>query len=306
MGRAISNLLVFEAGGGALHPRHRHVGSAPARTSPRPYALGGQGRAEGVLGARPAGAVDARSARARRRTRHVTNAPTAGRSERHETPCPPRRRGGRAAARPAAAPAHLGHPHSAFPKLIALPDGWQPEGIAIKRSTLLRRLDPHRRRLSRRRAHRPGRAARARARGARRHRPQGPPTSSCGWPAGRPARPSSTTRAPAPTSPSYACATGTRRSSTTSPSARREAYFTNSRAAEVFAVAAARRPRAPDRDRRRLRPDRRPDRHQPQRHRRRGGGARCVLVQTNTGKLFAADTRTGVAARDRPRRGATC
>src|SRR4051794_998276 len=35
---------------------------------------------------------------------------------------------------PAGAPAH-GHPTSPFPKLIALPDGWQPEGIAIKRST---------------------------------------------------------------------------------------------------------------------------------------------------------------------------
>ena len=36
---------------------------------------------------------------------------------------------------PAAAPAHHGHPRSPFPKLIALPDGWQPEGIAIKGST---------------------------------------------------------------------------------------------------------------------------------------------------------------------------
>jgi hypothetical protein len=36
---------------------------------------------------------------------------------------------------PAAAPAHHGHPQSPFPKLIALPDGWQPEGIAIEGST---------------------------------------------------------------------------------------------------------------------------------------------------------------------------
>ena len=49
----------------------------------------------------------------------------------HETPCPPRRRRGPAARRPPPRNAHSPS-HSAFPKLIALPDGWQPEGIAIK------------------------------------------------------------------------------------------------------------------------------------------------------------------------------
>ena len=193
---------------------------------------------------------------------------------------------------PAAAPAHHGHPQSPFPKLIALPDGWQPEGIAIKGSTFFVGSIPTGAvyrgdvRTGQGAPLVPAHEGRA-AIGLKVHHKQL-------WVAGGPTGKAFV----------YDARTGAdvaELTLTTGPRfindvaiGKREAFFTNSRAAEVFAVPL------------------------------RGGPARriaitgdfaqtgdatatnlnglavagrhtLILVQTNTGRLFAADTRTGVA-----------
>ena len=196
---------------------------------------------------------------------------------------------------PAAAPAHSPS-HSPFPKLIALPDGWQPEGIAIKHKTLLRRLDPHRR------ASTAATCAAARA-------PRSCPPTRAAPPSGSKVHHKQLWVAGGPTGKAfvYDARTGAdvaeyrpgdrhavhqrrRRSAVARPTS------PNSRAAEVFAVRCAAGTCAADRARRRLRPDRRP---RPPTNlngiaRRRTAHDRRSC-RSNTGKLFAADTRTGVA-----------
>ena len=192
---------------------------------------------------------------------------------------------------PAAAPAHSPS-HSPFPKLIALPDGWQPEGIAIKHKAFYVGSIPtgavYRGDLRSGQgaplvpAHE-GRAAI----GLKVHHKQL-------WVAGGPTGKAFVYDARSGADVAeFALATGTPFINDVAIG-RREAYFTNSRAAEVFAVAL------------------------------RGGAVRrialtgdfvqtgdpgatnlngiavagrhtIVVVQSNTGKLFAADTRTGVA-----------
>jgi outer membrane protein assembly factor BamB len=193
---------------------------------------------------------------------------------------------------PAAAPAHRSHPQSPFPKLIALPDGWQPEGIAIKRSTFyvgsiptgaVYRGDV---RTGQGAPLVPAHAGRA-AIGLKVHHKQlwvaGGPTGKAFVYDARTGADIAEFALPAVTPFINDVAIG-----------RREAYFTNSRAAEVFAIGL------------------------------RGGAVRripitgdfvqtgtptdtnlngiavagrhtLIVVQSNTGKLFAADTRTGVA-----------
>ena len=200
----------------------------------------------------------------------------------------------------APAPAHA-HPASPFPKLIALPVGLQPEGIAIKRtrpSTSAR--SPPARSIAATCA--PGQGAplvpahegRA-AIGLKVHHKQlwvaGGPTGKAfvydartgadvaeyvlatGTPfindvaLGR-ARPSSRTRAPPRSSPSPLRGGPVRRIAL---------------AGDFVQTGDA-------------------DRHQPQRHRRRGPAHARSSCRSNTGRLFAADTRTRRRARDRPRR----
>jgi outer membrane protein assembly factor BamB len=191
----------------------------------------------------------------------------------------------------AAATAHSSSP-SPFPKLIALPDGWQPEGIAIEHKTFyvgsiptgavyrgdLRTgqgaplVPPH-----------DGRAAI----GLKVHHEQlwvagGPTGKAFVYDAGTGAYVAE-----------FALATGTPFINDVAIGPR-EAYFTNSRAAEVFAI---------------------PLRGGPVRRIAIGGDFvqsgdptaidlngiavagrhTLVLVQSNTGKLFAVDARTGIA-----------
>jgi outer membrane protein assembly factor BamB len=192
---------------------------------------------------------------------------------------------------PAAAPAHSPS-HSPFPKLIAQPDGWQPEGIAIEHKTFYVGSIPtgavYRGDLRSGQgaplvpAHE-GRAAI----GLKVHHKQ---LWVAGGPTGKAFVYDARTGADVA---EFALASG--------PSfindvaiGRREAFFTNSRAAEVFAV---------------------PLRGGPVRRIPIGGDFvqtgdptatslngiavagrhTLVLVQTNTGKLFAADAGTGIA-----------
>jgi hypothetical protein len=196
-----------------------------------------------------------------------------------------------------AAPAHKpghGHGHGdPFPKLIALPDGWQPEGIAIKRSNFFVGSIPTGAvyrgdvRTGQGAPLVPAHEGRA-AIGLKVHHKQL-------WVAGGPTGKAFV----------YDARTGAdvaeHTLTTATPSfindvavGKREAFFTNSRAAEVFAV---------------------PLRGGPVRRiaitgdfAQTGGPTATnlnglavagrhtlILVQTNTGTLFAADTRTGVA-----------
>lgn len=192
---------------------------------------------------------------------------------------------------PAGAPAH-GHATSPFPKLIALPDGWQPEGIAIKRSTFyvgsiptgaVYRGDV---RTGQGAPLVPAHEGRA-AIGLKVHHRQ---LWVAGGPTGKAFVYDARTGADIA---EYALATGTPFINDVALG-RREAFFTNSRAAEVLAV---------------------PVRGGPVRRIALGGdfvqtggptannlngiavagGHTVVLVQSNTGRLFAADTRSGVA-----------
>jgi outer membrane protein assembly factor BamB len=191
---------------------------------------------------------------------------------------------------PAAAPAHSSH--SPFPKLIALPDGWQPEGIAIKHTTFYVGSIPTGAVYSG--DLRTGQGAPLvpahegrNAIGLKVHHKQ---LWVAGGPTGKAFVYDARTGADVA---EYALAGGMPFINDVAIG-RREAYFTNSRAAEVFAVPL------------------------------RGGPVRAipitgdfvqtgdptatnlngivvagrhtlVLVQTNTGKLFAADARTGVS-----------
>jgi hypothetical protein len=192
---------------------------------------------------------------------------------------------------PAAAGAHSPS-HSAFPKVIALPDGWQPEGIAIKHKTFYVGSIPtgavYRGDL------RTGQGAPLvpahegrNAIGLKVHHNQ---LWVAGGPTGKAFVYDARTGADVA---EFALATGTPFINDVAIG-RREAYFTNSRAAEVFAI---------------------PLGGGPVRRIAIGGDFvqtggptatnlngiavagrhTLVLVQTNTGKLFAADTRTGIA-----------
>jgi hypothetical protein len=190
-----------------------------------------------------------------------------------------------------AAPAHSPS-HSPFPKLIALPDGWQPEGIAIQHKTFYVGSIPTGAvyrgdlRTGQGAPLVPAHAGRA-AIGLKVHRTQ---LWVAGGPTGKAFVYDARTGADIA---EFALATGTPFINDVAIG-RREAYFTNSRAAEVFAI---------------------PLRGGPVRRIAIGGDFvqtgdptatnlngiavagrhTLVLVQTNTGKLFAADARTGVA-----------
>jgi outer membrane protein assembly factor BamB len=192
---------------------------------------------------------------------------------------------------PAAAPAHSPS-HSPFPKLIALPDGWQPEGIAIKHKTFYVGSIPTGAvyrgdlRTGQGAPLVPAHEGRA-AIGLKVHHKQL-------WVAGGPTGKAFVYDARTGADIAEHTLVGGTPFINDVAIGRREAYFTNSRAAEVFAIPL------------------------------RGGPARripitgdfvqtgdptatnlngiavagrhtLVLVQTNTGKLFAADARTGVA-----------
>jgi hypothetical protein len=193
---------------------------------------------------------------------------------------------------PAAATAHHGHPQSPFPKLIALPDGWQPEGIAMKRSTFYVGSIPT------------GAVYRGDVRTG-----QGAPLvlahegrAAIGlkvrhkqlWVAGGPTGNAFVYDARTGADVAeFALTTGARFINDVAIG-KREAFFTNSRAAEVFAVglrggAVRRIPITGDFV----------QTGDPTATNLNGiavaGRHTIVLVQTNTGQLFAADTRTGVA-----------
>jgi outer membrane protein assembly factor BamB len=193
---------------------------------------------------------------------------------------------------PAAAPAHHPHPPFPFPKLIALPDGWQPEGIAIKHSTFyvgsiptgaVYRGDV---RTGEGAPFVPAHEGRA-AIGLKVHHGQL-------WVAGGPTGKAFVYDARTGTDVAeFALATGTPFINDVAIG-RREAFFTNSRAPEVFAIALGGGPvrRIPITG----------DFVQtgaPTDTNLNGlvvaGRHTLVLVQSNTGRLFAADTRTGVA-----------
>ena len=192
---------------------------------------------------------------------------------------------------PTAAGAHSPS-HSAFPKLIALPDGWQPEGIAIKHKTFYVGSIPtgavYRGDL--RTGHGaplvPAHEGRA-AIGLKVHHKQ---LWVAGGPTGKAFVYDARTGADVA---EFALATGTPFINDVAIG-RREAYFTNSRAAEVFAIGL------------RGGPVRRiaiggdfVQTGDPTATNLNGiavaGRHTLVLVQSNTGKLFAADTRTGIA-----------
>jgi outer membrane protein assembly factor BamB len=192
---------------------------------------------------------------------------------------------------PAAAPAHAPS-HFPFPKLIALPDGWQPEGIAIQRKSFYVGSIPT------------GAVYRGDLRTG-----QGAPLvpahdgrSAIGlkvhhkqlWVAGGPTGKAFVYDARTGADVAeFTLATGTPFINDVAIG-RREAYFTNSRAAEVFVIPL------------RGGPVRRipvtgdfVQTGDPTATNLNGiavaGRHMLVLVQTNTGKLFAADARTGVA-----------
>jgi outer membrane protein assembly factor BamB len=192
---------------------------------------------------------------------------------------------------PATAPAHAPS-HFPFPKLIALPDGWQPEGIAIQRKSFYVGSIPT------------GAVYRGDLRTG-----QGAPLvpahdgrSAIGlkvhhkqlWVAGGPTGKAFVYDARTGADVAeFTLATGTPFINDVAIG-RREAFFTNSRAAEVFAVglrdgAVRRIPITGDFV----------QTGAPTDTNLNGiavaGRHTIVHVQTNTGKLFAADTRTGVA-----------
>jgi outer membrane protein assembly factor BamB len=194
---------------------------------------------------------------------------------------------------PAAAPAHHSHPQSPFPKLIALPDGWQPEGIAIKRSTFyvgsiptgaVYRGDV---RTGQGAPLVPAHEGRA-AIGLKVHHKQL-------WVAGGPTGKAFVydARTGADVAEFALPTTGTPFINDVAIGPR-EAYFTNSRAAEVFAVPLQGGPvrriaitgdfvqtgAATDTNLNGIAV---------------AGRHTLILVQSNTGRLFAADARTGVA-----------
>jgi outer membrane protein assembly factor BamB len=193
---------------------------------------------------------------------------------------------------PTAAPAHHAHPQSPFPKLIALPDGWQPEGIAIKRSTFyvgsiptgaVYRGDV---RTGQGAPLVPAHEGRA-AIGLKVHHKQ---LWVAGGPTGKAFVYDARTGADVA---EFALTTATPFINDVAIG-RHEAFFTNSRAAEVFAIPL------------RGGPVRRiaitgdfVQTGDPTATNLNGiavaGRHTIVLVQSNTGKLFAADTRTGVA-----------
>jgi hypothetical protein len=193
---------------------------------------------------------------------------------------------------PAAAPAHHGHPQSPFPKLIALPDGWQPEGIAIKRWTFyvgsiptgaVYRGDV---RTGQGAPLVPAHEGRA-AIGLKVHHKQL-------WVAGGPTGKAFVYDARTGVDVAEFALTTATPFINDVAIGRHEAFFTNSRAAEVFAIPL------------RGGPVRRiaitgdfVQTGDPTATNLNGiavaGRHTIVLVQSNTGKLFAADTRTGVA-----------
>jgi outer membrane protein assembly factor BamB len=192
---------------------------------------------------------------------------------------------------PAAAPAHSPS-HSPFPKLIALPDGWQPEGIAIKHKTFyvgsiptgaVYRGDV---RTGQGAPLVPAHEGRA-AIGLKVHHKQL-------WVAGGPTGKAFVYDARTGADVAEHNLVGGTPFINDVAIGRREAYFTNSRAAEVFAVPL------------RGGPVRRipitgdfVQTGDPTATNLNGiavaGRHTLVLVQTATGKLFAADARTGVA-----------
>ncbi len=192
---------------------------------------------------------------------------------------------------PAAGAAHSPS-HSAFPKLIALPDGWQPEGIDIKGKSFYVGSIPTGAvyrgdlRTGQGAPLVPAHEGRAAIGLKVRHKQL--------WVAGGPTGKAFVYNARTGADiAEFTLATGTPFINDVALG-RREAYFTNSRAAEVLAV---------------------PLRGGPVRRIPIGGDFvqtggptatnlngiavagrhTIVLVQSNTGKLFAADTRTGVA-----------
>ena len=193
---------------------------------------------------------------------------------------------------PAAAPAHHPHPQSPFPKLIALPDGWQPEGIDIKGKRFYVGSIPTGAvyrgdlRTGQGAPLVPAHEGRA-AIGLKVHHQR---LWVAGGPTGKAFVYDARTGADVA---EYPLAGGTPFINDVAIG-RHEAYFTNSRAAEVLAV---------------------PLRGGPVRRIAIGGDFvqtggpaatnlnglavagrhTLILVQSNTGKLFAADTRTGVA-----------
>jgi outer membrane protein assembly factor BamB len=193
---------------------------------------------------------------------------------------------------PAAAPAHHAHPQSPFPELIALPDGWQPEGIDIEGKSFYVGSIPTGAvyrgdlRTGQGAPLVPAHEGRA-AIGLKVHHQQ---LWVAGGPTGKGFVYDARTGADVA---EYPLATGTPFINDVAIGPR-AAYFTNSRAAEVFAV---------------------PLRGGPVRRIAIGGDFvqtggptannlnglavagrhTLILVQSNTGKLFAADTRTGVA-----------
>jgi hypothetical protein len=192
----------------------------------------------------------------------------------------------------AVAPAHHPHSQSPFPKLIALPDGWQPEGIAIKHKSFyvgsiptgaVYRGDV---RSGQGAPLVPAHAGRA-AIGLKVHHKQ---LWVAGGPTGKAFVYDARTGADVA---EFTLATGTPFINDVAVG-KREAFFTNSRAAEVFAVGL------------RGGPVRRipitgdfVQTGDPTATNLNGiavaGRHTIVLVQTNTGRLFTADTRTGVA-----------
>jgi len=193
---------------------------------------------------------------------------------------------------PAAAPAHKPHHGDPFPKLIALPDGWQPEGIDVKGKRAyvgsiptgaVYRADL---RTGQGAPLVPAHAGRA-AVGLKVHHKQ---IWVAGGPTGKAFVYDARTGADVA---EYALATGTPFINDVAIG-RREAFFTNSRAAEVLAVplrGGPVRPIAITGDFVQT--------GGPTATNLNGlavaGRHTLILVQSNTGKLFAADTRTGVA-----------
>ena len=197
---------------------------------------------------------------------------------------------------PAAAPAHSPS-HSPFPKLIALPTGWQPEGIAI-RARRGRRLDPDRRRCTGNVRTGQGAPLVPPHEGAQRSASRST-TASCGSPA-------------VPTGKAYvydartgadvaargAGADRPRRSSTTSRSAEGGAYFTDSRAAKVCVAAATAGPLRRERRSRATSPRPATPRPPTSTASRRAAGGRWMLVQTDHRQALRASIRGPASRRE--------
>jgi outer membrane protein assembly factor BamB len=193
---------------------------------------------------------------------------------------------------PAAAPAHHALPQSPFPELIALPDGWQPEGIDVEGKSFYVGSIPTGAvyrgdlRTGQGAPLVPAHEGRA-AIGLKVHHQQ---LWVAGGPTGKGFVYDARTGADVA---EYPLATGTPFINDVAIGPR-AAYFTNSRAAEVFAV-----PLHGGPVRRIVIGGDFVQTGGPTANNLNGlavaGRHTLILVQSNTGKLFAADTRTGVA-----------